>query len=72
MKVMQMREFLRGGYKDITELTLVTNHSRPAFTVNPHTTKRKRANGDMSVSHSTGVLAASGYQAADAAGDAES
>ena len=42
MKTMQMREFLRGGYKDITEMTLVTNHSRPAFTVNPHNKKKEK------------------------------
>lgn len=35
MKWMSVREFLRGGYKTITEPTVVANHGRPAFTVFP-------------------------------------
>lgn len=42
MKVMQIREFLRGGYKDIREMTLITNHGRPVATWNPHPYKKKR------------------------------
>jgi hypothetical protein len=33
---MPVREFLRGGYKDITETTVVSNHGRPVFTVLPY------------------------------------
>jgi hypothetical protein len=40
-----MREFLRGGYKDLTETTVVSNHGRPVFTVFPY-----RTNGDHAVS----------------------
>ena len=36
-----MREFLRGGYKDIREMTLITNHGRPVATWNPHPYKKK-------------------------------
>lgn len=31
-----MREFLRGGYKGVTETTIVSNHGRPVFTVIPY------------------------------------
>ena len=36
MNWMSMREFLRGGYQQITEPTVISNHGRPAFTVYPH------------------------------------
>lgn len=36
MKQMGVREFLRGGYRTITEPTLVSRHSRTLFTVMPH------------------------------------
>lgn len=36
MRWMPVREFLRGGYKDITETTVVSNHGRPVFTVLPY------------------------------------
>ena len=45
MKWMSMREFLRGGYRDLDEPTVVSNHGRPAFTVFPQddwTEKRSR------------------------------
>jgi hypothetical protein len=35
MQWMNMREFLRGGYREITEITVVANHGRPVFTVMP-------------------------------------
>lgn len=31
-----MRDFLRGGYKTLTEPTVISNHGRPVFTVFPH------------------------------------
>lgn len=36
MKWMSVRDFMRGGYRDITEPTVVANHGRPVFTVFPH------------------------------------
>jgi hypothetical protein len=30
-----MREFLRGGYRSIDDITVVANHGRPVFTVTP-------------------------------------
>ena len=36
-KTMPMRVFLRGGYKDIKELTVITNHGRPVATWMPQT-----------------------------------
>ena len=39
MKTMPIREFLRGGYHDIRESTLVMKHGQPIFTVIPQ--KRK-------------------------------
>lgn len=35
MKFMPVREFLRGGYKKITEPTIVSNRGAPLFTVYP-------------------------------------
>lgn len=32
MKTMHMRDFLRGGYKDITEPTQITKHGRQVAT----------------------------------------
>lgn len=40
---MPMREFLRGGYRDLKELTLITNHGRPVATWMPQSNARKRA-----------------------------
>jgi len=37
MNWMPVREFLRGGYREITEPTVISNHGRPVFTVFPHT-----------------------------------
>ncbi len=37
MKVMSVRDFLRGGYQDLTEMTLITNHGRPVGTWMPQT-----------------------------------
>ena len=34
---MGVREFLRGGYRSITEPTVVSNHQRPLFVVMPFT-----------------------------------
>jgi antitoxin (DNA-binding transcriptional repressor) of toxin-antitoxin stability system len=42
MKTMQMREFLRGGYKNIKEMTLITNHGNPVATWMPQTHAKKR------------------------------
>lgn len=36
MKWMSVRDFMRGGYRDLTEPTVVSNHGRPVFTVFPH------------------------------------
>ncbi len=36
MKQMAVREFLRGGYRTITEPTIVSSHGRLLFTVLPH------------------------------------
>jgi antitoxin (DNA-binding transcriptional repressor) of toxin-antitoxin stability system len=47
MKTMPMREFLRGGYKNITELTLITNHGKPVATWMPQTHGKKREFADM-------------------------
>ena len=33
---MSVRDFMRGGYRDLTEPTVVANHGRPVFTVFPH------------------------------------
>ncbi len=35
MTTMPVRDFMRGGYKRITEATIVTKHGRPMFTVLP-------------------------------------
>lgn len=32
---MGLREFLRGGYQEVKETTIVANHGRPVFTVIP-------------------------------------
>lgn len=32
---MSVRDFLRGGYRNITEPTVIANHGRPIFTVMP-------------------------------------
>jgi hypothetical protein len=32
---MSMREFLRGGYRDLHDMTVVANHGRPVFVVTP-------------------------------------
>lgn len=39
MKTMAIREFLRGGYQELNEPTLVMKHGKPVFTVLPQ--KRK-------------------------------
>lgn len=33
---MNLREFLRGGYQTLDDITVVSNHGRPVFTVHPH------------------------------------
>lgn len=38
MRWMPMREFLRGGYKNLEETTVISNHGRPVFTVFPYGT----------------------------------
>jgi hypothetical protein len=43
MKTMSMREFVRGGYKSLDELTLITNHGRPYATWMPQSNARKRS-----------------------------
>ncbi len=35
MKWMPIRQFLRGGYQEIKEPTVVTSHGHPVFTVMP-------------------------------------
>jgi hypothetical protein len=35
MNWMSVRDFLRGGYKDLKEPTVVANHGRAIFTVIP-------------------------------------
>ncbi len=42
MKTMKIRDFLRGGYKDITELTVITHHGAPIATWMPQTDMRDR------------------------------
>ena len=42
---MPVREFLRGGYQDIRESTLVMKHGQPMFTVIP---QKKRTSKDGS------------------------
>lgn len=42
MKTIGIREFLRGGYKDLDELTLITNHGRPMATWMPQSHAGKR------------------------------
>lgn len=37
---MNLREFLRGGYQRIDDITVVSNHGRPVFTVHPHVTSQ--------------------------------
>ena len=37
---MSIREFLRGGYQNLTEGTIVMRHSVPLFTAMPHTSAR--------------------------------
>lgn len=36
MKHMPIREFLRGGYRDVDDVTVISNHGRPVFTVFPY------------------------------------
>lgn len=50
---MPMRQFLRGGYKDIRELTVITNHGRPVATWMPqkHAGPRKIAGVDSKSAH---------------------
>lgn len=43
MKTMQMRAFLRGGYKQIDEMTLITNHGNPVATWMPQKHSKKRS-----------------------------
>jgi hypothetical protein len=52
MKTMQMREFLRGGYKTIDEMTLITNHGRPIATWMPQIHAKKRS---YTVSYTTSI-----------------
>jgi hypothetical protein len=40
MRWMTMREFLRGGYQDLDEMTVVASHGRPVFVVSPVTAGR--------------------------------
>lgn len=42
MRVMPMREFLRGGYRGIKEMTVVTNHGRPVGTWVPQAATREQ------------------------------
>ena len=42
MKTMPVRIFLRGGYKDLTELTLITHHGRPIATWMPQQDAKAR------------------------------
>ena len=42
MKTMTMRQFLRGGYREATEMTLITNHGRPYGTWMPQQHARPR------------------------------
>jgi hypothetical protein len=35
MRAISVRDFMRGGYKQIMEPTVVTKHGRPVFTVLP-------------------------------------
>lgn len=42
MRVMTIREFLRGGYQDLKELTLITNHGRPIGTWMPQADAHER------------------------------
>ena len=39
MKIMPIREFLRGGYHALSAPTIVMKHGRPIFTAIPATTK---------------------------------
>lgn len=53
MRVMTIREFLRGGYKDVTEMTLITNHGRPMGTWMPQSDaleRNKRTRSQKSLS----------------------
>lgn len=43
MKTMAIREFLRGGYQELDEMTLITNHGRPLATWMPQSHARKRS-----------------------------
>lgn len=36
MKTMSVRDFLRGGYLEVREATVVMKHGHPVFTVIPH------------------------------------
>jgi len=48
-----MREFLRGGYRDLDETTVVSSHGRPVFTVLPYQTTAVHA---LRVDPMTGVI----------------
>lgn len=43
MKVMSVRDFLRGGYKTLKEPTLISRHGIPMFTVFPPINTKKEA-----------------------------
>lgn len=43
MKTMQVREFLRGGYKTLTEMTVITHHGDPIATWMPQSHAKKRS-----------------------------
>ena len=47
MKTIGIREFLRGGYRDLDELTLITHHGRPMATWMPQPHARKRSMDGM-------------------------
>lgn len=36
MRIMPIREFLRGGYRTLQGPTVVSSHGRPVFTVMPY------------------------------------
>ena len=45
MKTMKIRDFLRGGYKDITEMTVITHHGAPLATWMPQKALEPREYG---------------------------
>lgn len=46
MKVMTVRDFLRGGYKKLREPTLISKHGVPIFTVFPPKPAARLAAGE--------------------------